>query len=89
MSTKTIAEKLLIKPDTAIWSSHASRLNLIDPLPEGVRVVDSPDQATIGLVFADDANSVRDILTEHQGHLTHLSILCVAYPKANRHRHQS
>jgi hypothetical protein len=84
MTTKSVAEKLLIKPNTTIWSSDASRLNLIEPLPEGVRPVDGPAQAAIALVFADDAGSLRGILTAHRDHLTSPATFWVAYPKANR-----
>jgi hypothetical protein len=84
MTTKSVAEKLLIKPNTTIWSSDASRLNLIEPLPEGVRRVDGPAQAATALVFADDANSLRGILTAHRNQLTNPATFWVAYPKANR-----
>ena len=30
MSTRSVAEKLLIKPNTTVWSSHASRLELVE-----------------------------------------------------------
>jgi hypothetical protein len=62
MSTRSVADKLLIKPDTTLWSSHAARLGLVEPLPTGVRRVDAPEQATTALVFADDAASLRDLL---------------------------
>lgn len=75
---------MLIKPDTTVWSSHASRLDLIQPLPENVRQVDHLEQATTALAFADDAGSLRDILTAHQDQLARPSIFWVAYPKANR-----
>jgi RNA polymerase sigma factor (sigma-70 family) len=84
MSAKSIAEKLLIKPNTTVWSSNTSRLGLVEPLPEGVRQVDAPEQATVALVFADDADSLRDVLTAHQDRLARPDILWVAYPKANR-----
>lgn len=84
MSTKSVAEKLLIKPNTTVWSSHASHLDLLEPLPDAVRHVDAPEQATTALVFADDADSLRDILTEHRDHLADPSTLWVAYPKGNR-----
>ncbi len=42
MSTKSVAEKLRIKPNTTVGSSQASHLDLSEPLPEGVRVVDGP-----------------------------------------------
>jgi hypothetical protein len=84
MSTKSQAEKLLIKPNTTVWSSHTSHLDLIQPLPEKVRHVDRLEQATTALVFADDAGSLRDILTAHKDQLARPSIFWVAYPKANR-----
>jgi hypothetical protein len=61
MSTRTIAEKLLIKPNTTLWSSRPSRLELLEPLPTGVRQVDGLEQARTALVFADDAASLREL----------------------------
>jgi hypothetical protein len=84
MSSKSVAEKLLIKANTTVWSSHASHLDLIGPLPAGVRHVDHPDQATTALVFAHDASSLRDLLTTHKEQLARPDNLWVAYPKANR-----
>jgi hypothetical protein len=84
MSTKSIAEKLLIKPNTTIWLSQAAHRERIEPLPSGVRLVEQLGQATIALVFADDASSVRRILDEHKDQLAQPSILWVAYPKGNR-----
>jgi hypothetical protein len=84
MSIKSLAEKLLIKPNTTVWSSHATRLDLIQPLPENVRSVDRLEQATTALVFADDAGALRDILTAHKEQLARPSSFWVAYPKANR-----
>jgi hypothetical protein len=84
MSGKSVAEKLLIKPNTTIWSSHASHLDLLEPLPEGVHHVDHPDQATTALVFAHDASSLQNILVAHKEHLARPMNFWVAYPKANR-----
>jgi hypothetical protein len=84
MATKSVAEKLLIKPNTTIWSSHPAHRSLIEPLPEGVRHVDGPEQATAALVFADDAGSLRTILTANKDQLAQPSLFWVAYPKANR-----
>ena len=84
MSAKSVAEKLLIKPNTTVWSSPASRLDLIGPLPAGARRVDGPEQATTALVFADDAASLREVLTAHRERLARPEVLWVAYPKGNR-----
>ena len=82
--TKTVADKLLIKPNTTYWSSHADRTALIDPLPAGVQPVAAPDQAAVALVFADDAASLRALLQTHQDHLAAPAALWIAYPKGNR-----
>lgn len=83
MSTKSIAEKLLIKPDTTVWSSDLSRLDLVGPLPEGVDRVEDPEQAQTALVFAADAASLRGVLAEHGDRLARPDVLWVAYPKGN------
>ena len=75
ISTRSVADKLLIKPDTTLWSSHAARLELVEPLPRGIRQVDAPEQATTALVFADDAASRRDLLATHQERLARPEVL--------------
>jgi hypothetical protein len=81
---KTVAEKLRIKPDTTLWLSHPARVGLIGPLPQSVSIVDGPEKATAALIFADDAASVRDILTANTGYLIHADLFWVAYPKGNK-----
>ncbi len=84
MSTKSTAEKLLIKPQTTVWSSHPERMDLIGPLPPGARVVHRLQEATTAIVFGDDAGSLRDALAAHPEYLQALEALWVAYPKGNR-----
>ena len=84
MSQKTVAEKLMMKQDTTVWSSHPSRLDLVGPLPEGVHQVDAPEEAQIALVFADGAASLREILAAHGDRLARPNVLWIAYPKGNR-----
>jgi hypothetical protein len=81
---KSVADKLLIKPGAALWSSDPHRLGLVGPLPEGVRAVDAPGEADAALVWADDAASLRAILAEHQGTLAGPAAFWVLYPKGNR-----
>ncbi|MDQ3911096.1 MAG: hypothetical protein M3305_04865 [Actinomycetota bacterium] len=84
MSQKSVAEKLLITPNTTVWSPDPSRLDLIGPLPEGAHRADGPEQATTAILFAEDAGSLRDILATHEDRLTPPKTLWIAYPKANR-----
>ena len=84
MSARTVAEKLLIRPDTTLWCSDAARLGLLGPLPDGVRLLDGPEEARTALVFADDARTLRQVLTAHRDRLARPEVFWVAYPKANR-----
>jgi hypothetical protein len=84
VSARTVAEKLLIKPDTTLWCSDAARLGLLGPLPAGVRLLDGPEEARTALVFADDARTLRQVLTAHRDRLAWPEVIWVAYPKANR-----
>ena len=84
MSTKTVAEKLQIKPNSALWVSHAERRALVGPLPAGVAPADGPAEAAAALVFADSAGALREILDTHAGDLARPSVFWVLYPKANR-----
>jgi hypothetical protein len=84
MNTKSVAEKLLIKPQTTVWSSHPEHLELIEPLPEGVSIVKRPEQATTALVFGDDADALRQVVAANAERLSDPETLWVAYPKGNR-----
>jgi len=84
MSAKTVADKLLIKAHSTIWLSHSAHLPRLTPLPAGVRQVDPIETASVAIVFANDADSVREILTAHKDSLALPGVLWVAYPKANR-----
>src|SRR5687767_15004463 len=81
---KSAAQKLLIKPDTTVWVSHADRLHLIEPLPAGVTASKTMSAAEVALVFGGDEASVRKLLTKHAKELAKPGILWVAYPKGNR-----
>jgi hypothetical protein len=82
--TKTIAEKLQIKPHSTVWLSHAKHLPLLTPLPEGVRQSDALATASTAVLFADDAASARKLLGEHADDLAKPAVFWVAYPKGNK-----
>lgn len=84
MPTKTVAEKLLVKPGTGLWTSERDRAGLVGELPEGARLVDAPADASIALVFADAAAPLRETLDAHAASLGQLATIWVAYPKGNR-----
>jgi hypothetical protein len=83
VSAKTVAQKLLLKPDTTIWSTHPELVSLIGPLPDGVRISETPQHSTAVFVFASDAAALRDTLSTHGVALRETALLWVAYPKGN------
>jgi hypothetical protein len=84
MSTKSIAEKLQIKPNATVWISDAAHRARVEPLPAGARVVDAMAQAGVALVFADSAAAARAALTAHSDQLAQPAVFWVAYPKGNK-----
>jgi hypothetical protein len=81
---RSVAEKLLIKPDTTVWLSDAGRGGLVEPLPKGARRVEGLGEAAVALIFADSAAAVREVLNAHRGQLAAPPVLWVAYPKGGR-----
>ena len=83
-STKSVPQKLLIKPGTTLWLSHPEQRHLLEPLPEGVREVAGPGEAATALIFVADAATARATLDAHRGELARPSALWVLYPKGNK-----
>jgi hypothetical protein len=86
MRTSPLADRLLVGPAATIWSSPASGVDLLRPLPDGVSTVDRPEDATVALVFATRAAAVRRVLEAHGDGLARPDALWVAYPKARSSR---
>lgn len=82
--TKTVAEKLLIKPGTAVWVSDPGRAGLVGLLPAGAALAEGPAEATVALVFADGAGALRALLDAHRTDLAAPAVFWVAYQKGNR-----
>jgi hypothetical protein len=82
--TKTIAEKLLIKPNSTVWLNEPARLPLLTPMPEGVRESGTLATASTAVVFVEDADGVRDQLEQHRADLDKPGAFWIAYPKGNK-----
>jgi hypothetical protein len=82
--TKTIAEKLQIKPNTTVWLSDPAHLSLLTPMPDGVREADKMATASTAVLFVEDAAGARKLLEEHAADLVKPGVFWVAYPKANK-----
>jgi hypothetical protein len=84
VSTKTTADKLLIRPNSRLWTSDPARSGVVGPLPHGVAVAERPGEAATAIAFGDDAAGVRRILDRDAEELKRTATFWVAYPKANR-----
>jgi hypothetical protein len=84
MATKTVAAKLLIKPQTTVWVSDEAHRPLLEPLPEGAHHVEELKEADVAIVFAADAAATRSLLDRHRDQLATPGVLWVAYPKGNK-----
>src|SRR5690242_9168205 len=83
-ATKTTAEKLAVKPGHAVWTSHPDRLGIVGELPAGATVIDTPGEADVAMLFADDAASIRAVLEANAPDVAKPRVVWVAYPKGNR-----
>ena len=81
---KSVADKLLIKPNTTVWSTRADRLGLVGPLPDNVRVVDGIAEATTALFFTDSEADLRKTLARHGDQLRQPPFVWFLYPKGGR-----
>lgn len=85
---RSVAEKLQIKPNTEllIGPATAEQRALLDPLPDGVAVVDGIDRDTAGVVvmFASNRDTLDALLTGSLQHLSAPKAIWIGYPKGNR-----
>lgn len=82
--TKTIAEKLLIKPNSTVWLNEPARLPLLTPMPEGVRETGTLATASAAVLFVEDTAGVRKQLEGCRADLDKPSAFWIAYPKGNK-----
>jgi hypothetical protein len=84
VATKTIAEKLQIKPGSTVWSLPAGHLALIGPMVESASTVTTFEESTVAFIFSENAAEVRSQLDELKATLPYPGILWMAYPKGNK-----
>ena len=82
--SKTLAEKLQIKPHTTVWVSDPAQIALLTPMPDGVRESDQLATASTAVIFADSAASARALMEQHRADVTRPSAFWVAYPKGGK-----
>lgn len=57
----------MIKPGTAVWMSHPSRITVLEPWPSDTCQTGDVVRAGVALVFADDCAVLRSGLTRAAG----------------------
>lgn len=86
--TKTVAEKLQIKPGNSVHvvGAGAEELALLEPLPEGASFVDGIEEsvADSALIFARDKAQLDELFLPVRDHLAGTRAGWVLYPKGNR-----
>lgn len=86
--SRSIAEKLQIKPNTELLfgPSTPEQRALLDPLPEGVTVVDGIERDTtdVAVMFASDRDELDALLTDVFPLLTTPRAIWIGYPKGNK-----
>lgn len=85
---RTVAEKLQIKPDSELvfGPSTAEQRALLDPLPDGVAVVDGIERDTSGVavLFAGSRDDLDALLTDVLPLLSTPKAIWIGYLKGNR-----
>ena len=79
--TETIAEQLLIKPNSTVWLNEPVHLPLLTPMPEGVREVAVLATAGTAVFFVESAEGTRELLAGHRADLDKPGAVWLAHPR--------
>ncbi len=84
---RTIAEKLQIKPNTEVLfgPSTPEQRALLDPLPEGVTLVEGiRDTSDVAVMFAHNRDELDALLKDAFPLFTTPKAIWIGYPKGNK-----
>ena len=84
MAAKTTAQKLLIKPGAALWTSDPERGAVVGPLPDGVVWADGPEISEVALLLVSSRSEAESLAEMLLAKLSPATIVWVLYPKGNR-----
>jgi hypothetical protein len=84
MADKSVAQKLLIKPGSALWVEPEDGRFLIGPLPEDVPPASSLTDARTAVIFVAEEAALRAAIDAHGSSLMGVPVLWFAYPKGGR-----
>lgn len=83
MPTKTVAQKLLIKPGLSLWLSPDTEPALVEPLPENVTTASDIASTDVAIISVSDAAGATATLAAIGDDLARPAVLWVFYPKGN------
>lgn len=83
MAGKTVADKLLIRAGSSLWTWPADQAALLGELPDGVTRSASLRDADTAVLFAPSAATLETALADHAAELGD-KVLWIAYPKAGQ-----
>lgn len=84
MSTKTVAEKLQIKPgDGVYFTGVTDAAALVGELPANCRVVDETVEAAVAIFFAIDSSALDAHIDDTFSALEATRAVWICYPKGN------
>lgn len=84
-TTRTVAEKLRLKPDSAlVLVADGEQRAALGTLPTGVREVDAGPEADAAVLFVRDAGELDARLELADANLRAAAPIWLVYPKGNR-----
>lgn len=85
---RTTPEKLQIKPNSEVvlGPSTPGQRAMLDPMPEGVSIVEgiAGDTAGVVVMFAEDRDELETLLKDALSLLTAPKAVWIGYPKGNK-----
>src|SRR5262245_1847228 len=84
MADRSVADKLLIRPGTLVWTWPSEDRGLLGDLPDGATVAATMGEAQTVVLFAASATVLEGALRVHAADLGRPAVLWIAYPKAGK-----
>ena len=84
MTDGTVASRLAIHPGASLWFSPIEWLQLLGPLPPGIRMTGEFAGATVAVIFVSNAASVRWFLDRYRTVMTMPPAVWICSPTRGR-----
>ena len=84
MTDATVAARLAIQPGASLWFSPIEWLQLLGPLPPGIRMTGEFAVATVAVIFVSNAASARWFLDRYRTVMTMPQAVWICSPTLGR-----